>query len=218
MGNASASFGRVSKPGSRFTARRRIQTGNPHAIARHNRHVGEVLYAFNQVQASFLQIFYTIIGTENYALARELWDSSSSDRRQRELLRSYVAHKVNRKSISNALLWALDGMDILSVLRNDAVHADIFWHYDQLLPGWLPKEAHMKRLQSTPFERTWQSLRGDLSAIANYVSDLNLSLWSDESWPLTKRPYLKLATRTLAQKAKAKAAKAQRTQSNPISS
>ena len=192
MSQARAGIGKISKPGDRFTARRRILSGNPIAIGKHNRQVGEVLYAFNQAQAEFLFLFYTIFGLEKSELAREIWDSNKSDRRQRDLLKSYVAHTVKRKSICNAILWALDAMDKLSVRRNDAAHSDVRWHYDRLAVGLLPTAAQEERIQVQPLDTHWHSLRGDLAALANYVSDLNLTIGFAEPRPLTKRPRLKL--------------------------
>ena len=192
MAKALKIIGKISRPGDRWTARRRLKSGNPRAIASHNRQVGEVLFAFNQAQSALLMSYLTIVGLDKYEMAREIWENHPSDSRQRALLRAYVRHGLRKRSIRNAFLWAIDAMDNLSKHRNDAVHADVVWHYDRLEPGLLARKSQSARIKDAPLDTIWQNLRGDFAALANYVNDLNLSIWTEASWPLTKRPKLKL--------------------------
>ena len=194
MSKANAGVGKISRPGSRFTAVRKIQTGNRAAIERHNRQVGEVVYAYNHAQASFLLIFYSIIGWDKHELTRAIWDTQPSDRGQRGLLRAYVTHAVEKKAFQKAIIWCLDAMDIISQKRNDAVHSDISWFYDCLGTGLLTSKNRADRLVNEPLDSIWRDIRGDLSALNNYLSDLSLNLQSKDRWPLTKRPKLKLVS------------------------
>jgi len=199
MGTVSAKFGRISKPGKRFTAPRRLMSGNRKAVAQHNRRVGEVLYAFNIAQASFFVIFWQIMG-EDFPLVSKLWDLQPGDTAQRKVLDVFVRQRVKRKSIQNALVWSLSAMDELGELRNDAVHADMLWYYDQLIPGLATKRSRRERLLKEPFELKWRKLRGDLAAVANYVNALHSDLMMDEPWPSTKRPKLQLVRSTSARR------------------
>jgi hypothetical protein len=184
---------RVSTPGKRFTASRRVHAGDRKAIAQHNYRVGEVVHAFNAAQASFFLIFSRLAADTNITLALALWDTQASDLSQRKLLDAHVRHSVKRKVIKRNLLWAIAAMNELAEHRNDAVHADFIWYYDRIIPGLATKQARSERLEARPFDTIWKDLRGDLAAIANYVFDLHYDLAADEAWPSTKRPRLKLA-------------------------
>lgn len=218
MSRALSTVARISAPGRRFTAPRRLHTGNPKAIAQHNRRVGEVLYAFNIAQASFFVVFWKILGSD-FDLASALWDAQPSDRGQRTLLEIYVRRTVKRKSMTNALLWAIAAMHELAERRNDGVHADVLWYYDQLIPGLATKRQRRERLLAAPFETIWHPLRGDLAAIANYVNGLHWDLAMDAPWPSTKRPRLQLVRSTSArrQNQRRQAKKAARARQHPTS-
>lgn len=209
MGGVASDVGRISKPGSRFTASRRLSTGNRKAIAQHNYRVGEVLHAFNTAQASFFLVFWRLAADTDIDLATELWDTGSTDLAQRKMLAVFARRKVQRASIKRGLLWAIAAMDKLAERRNDAVHADVIWYYDKIIPGLATKRARQERLEQNPFDTIWHDLRGDLSAIANYVFDLHLDLSADHPWPMTKRPKLKLVPRSVA-KSKARGVTARR--------
>ena len=188
MGKVRADVVHVSKPGDRWSAKRKIHSASPRALASHNKRVGEVLHAYNTAQASFYQLFLTVAGDGNSCLAIDLWNSQGSDYNRRNLLRIFVGNKIQRRLICKSILWSISSMDKLSTHRNDAVHADMIWYYDQMAPGWLADDKRRSRMESVPLEKNWLKLRGDLAAISNYVQDLNLTLWIDESRPLSKRP------------------------------
>lgn len=192
MGKASSGLGHISVPGDRWPTRRRLHTANPQATARHNRRVGEVVHAYNSAQASFFQLFLTVAGAGNSEFAYSLWNSQGSDHARRNLLRIFIADKIKLRLIRKSILWSIYAMDQLSQHRNDAVHADMIWYYDHMAPGWLPDEKRRQRMEAFPLEEIWIQLRGDFAAISNYVIALNLTLWTKESRPLSKRPKLML--------------------------
>lgn len=200
MSKVPSSVGTISRPGSRWTARRRLHNGDPKAIARHNRQVGEVLHAFNSAQASFFLIFWQLSSREDIELAMDLWEALLSDSAQRRTVDIYVRRSIRRKAIQSAIIWAIDVVDELSKHRNDVVHSNVFADIDRIRPDLGTKRARAARLEKTPTEKIWRDLRGDLSAIANYVSDLHLDLSAGNAWPSTKRPRLKLAQPKSAQR------------------
>lgn len=199
MGKVSSTVGKISRPGDRWTARRRLHTGDPKAIARHNRQVGEVLYAFNAAQASFLLVFWQLSSPNDIELAIGLWEAQPSDFTQRKLLKLYVKRSNTSKTIRKALDWAIASMNELAKLRNDAVHSDVYADIDRIRPGIGTKRARAKRLEDRPLDNFWKDLRGDLCAIANYVSDVHWDVAASNPWPSTKRPRLKLAQSKSAQ-------------------
>lgn len=214
MSKAVGSSFKISKPGNRWTARRKLHTGDPKAIARHNKQVGDVVFAFNAAQASLFLVFWQIASRDDIQLALDLWEAQPSDLGQRKILEIQVRRRVKRKAVKNALLWAISSMNELSERRNDAVHSDVYADIDRIRPGLGTKRSRAVRLEATPLEDIWQDLRGDLSALANYANDLHWDISGDNAWPSTKRPRLKLArsksVRHQAQARRAKHAKRQR--------
>lgn len=200
MGKALSTVGRISAPGRRFSASRRLHSGNRRAIARHNYQVGEVLHAFNTAQTNLFLVFWRLAGNTDIDLSLDLWESQPSDLGQRKLLEIYVRRVVRRKSIQNALLWTIAAMNELAEKRNDAVHADVLWYYDKVIPGLGTKRSRRARLEEVPLSTIWHDLRGDLSAVANYVHNLQFDIAFDNAWPSTKRPKLKLVRSTSARR------------------
>lgn len=200
MGVIHNDVGKPSRPGQRFLASRKVPEANRKAIARHNQHVGEIIHAFNAAQAAFFSILCQIIDPFmfNYELAGRVWHSQPSDSSQRTLLEAYVRSSVHQKSIQNGLLWALKAMNELSGRRNDAVHSDMLWHYEELTPGPSTRGERRARLENLPIEKIWKRLRGDLWAIHNYVQDLGVDVMMSSTRPSTKRPRLLLAHTTTA--------------------
>ncbi len=207
MGKVSSAVGSVSRPGKRWSASRRLKVGNSKAIATHNWHVGEVLYAFNAAHASLYAIFTSLAAGSDWNMASDLWHAQKSDFAQRQMLSIYVKHCQKTKSIRRSILWCIAALDELSLKRNDFVHADFIWYYDQLVPGLATERKRRKRLESVPFERHWLHLRGDLSAVANYAYGLYHSLHQPR--PLTKKPRLKLAD-TMSQKQQSRRSQAKK--------
>lgn len=192
MSRAKRTVGTISRPGKRWTARRRLHSGDPKAIARHNQQVGNSLHAFNVALASFFLIFWRLAAPDDIYLAKKLWDEQGSDNAKLRIVEPYVSHCIKRKAIQNSLLWSLKTMHKLSNYRNDVVHSDVFADLDGIIPGIGTKTSRSERLTSSEISRICNFLPGDLSAIANYVGDLYLDLGSNNAWPSTKRPQLKL--------------------------
>src|SRR5690606_2177478 len=93
-----------------------------------------------------------------------------------------------------ALVWAINALNQLATFRNDVVHADMMWAYDKLETGFLSKDKTRERLENSPFDSHWRQLKGDFSAISNYLMDLSLDISFQNTWPSTKRPKLKLVS------------------------
>src|SRR5690606_15008972 len=94
--------------------------------------------------------------------------------------------------IRRAITWAIKALNELARHRNDAAHSDMIWYYDRLEPGLIAKDATHERFSAAPFDGKWRSLRGDLSALSNYLMDLHLDVSMGNTWPSAKRPRLVL--------------------------
>lgn len=194
MGKVHSSIGKVSKPGARFTARRRIPSPDPKAIARHNRRVGEIVHAYNSAHASVFGVFAFLGMHVDYQHTHDVWHSVATDKGQRNLLEVAVRHRLkDQKVVQKGLLWALGALDELGSFRNVAVHTNMAWYYDEFIPGAGTKDGAIKRLEQLPFDQHWRALRGDLNALASYLAVLAYDVLSGNKLPSCKRPKLQLA-------------------------
>lgn len=222
MGKVLRSAGKISKPNARFHAARHIATPNPKAITQHNRRVGEVVHAYNSAHASLFAVFLFLTPGVNFEYALDLWHSAGTDKSQRLLLEVKVRHELNdRKVLQKAMLWAIGAMHELGTFRNDAVHTNMLWHYDQMHTGIDVKNSTVKRLQDLPFDAHWKPLKGDLCALANYITGLATDVFSGDRLPSHRRPKLQLAQSVSAETQKrrrlAKRAERERQRSNVVS-
>jgi hypothetical protein len=93
------------------------------AQERHFKTCGEVVWEWNELQVIFGYVFTHLLGPNNIALAPALWHTPSSDKAQRDLLRTAVEWADGvRPSHRDRLKWALDQAGKLAPLRNDIVH------------------------------------------------------------------------------------------------
>lgn len=192
MSAASKSVGKVSKPGKRFHTKRSLHHGNPAEIRKHNARVGAVIHAYNSAHSwVYLSLMHAARNDSHQAI-KEIWFGFMSDNAQRAFALKYFRNNNQIKPpIRRALVWAITELDGLATLRNDAAHTDMIWHYDSLTPGVLPKEATRKRLDTQPFSENWRFLKGDFSALSNYIMDLAYDILFRNTWPSAKRPQLR---------------------------
>jgi len=192
--------GRLSKPGDRWHAKRTLSNAADPAIVRHNKHVGDVLHAYNTAHASVYSLFWHAAFRDSHDNCSSLWHSHATDRGQREFAANYIR---NNRTISVTLkkniLWALGALDELATFRNDAAHTEMFAYYDdKLVPGIGTKNGTAERLHNLPFDKHWRALKGDLSALANYLHTLSFDVFTKNTWPSSEKPRLQLARSTSA--------------------
>ena len=201
MSKASKSIARVSRPGDRFHTRRSLHHGNPTAMRSHNARVGAVIHAYNSAHSWVYIAFLHAARNDSHEAARDLWFSFGSDKAQRDFAALYFRrNSMIKPPIKRALVWALNALGELSTLRNDAAHTDMIWAYDRLEPGILSRDQARKRMEDRPFEDNWRHLRGDFSALSNYIMDLAYDVLMENTWPSAKRPRLKLSRAENAKK------------------
>ena len=200
MSAVSAVIGKVVTAKTRYTTSRRGPANTRAADKRHAQHIGEVVHAWNRAHAGLFWIFLRVAADSNYELAIGMWHALPTDKAQRLLLESIVTVKLrNKKSLQNAALWAIAVMTELSTYRNDAAHAEMLHYYDELEPGLRmepgasTKPGSAKRLTDRPLDQSWRQLRGDLHAIADYLAQLDQSLWFGWPRPSCRRPRLQFS-------------------------
>jgi hypothetical protein len=190
---------------------------------------GEVAYAYNRLQDKFFGIFNLAMALERptqtittyYPYALELWHVIQTDRVQRELALTALAHlptKLNIKEGVARLKWAAQKTDKLSAYRNLIVHAPVALRYPLPKDGKLPepvwaiggdstKNVHRRRLRVIKDVRFWKTLRNDFLNLSDYVDFVGRQIaWRDyekkngatipganRSWP--RKPRLSSVTR-----------------------
>lgn len=86
-----------------LTPPRRLPSHFTQKVSRHARHIGEIAWAWNSLQANLFQLFHAIVSPKNHALAYGLWHLIQSDKTQREMVleaaRAGVADKQIRSNI-----------------------------------------------------------------------------------------------------------------------
>lgn len=216
MGKVRSSSARVSRPGARFHTKRTPDGGLTPEVRRHIARVGRVIYASNQAHASVFIFFVHVSMRDSHKSAENLWHALPSDKMQRDFAEKYISENLFVKGpIRRAFIWSLRCLNELSTHRNDFAHADMWYHYSEadgssgLVPGWATKPATKARFSQRPFEDRWKDLCGDLFALANYIDTLAVAAFMQHTWPLSKRPRLKLVRSTSAalQKQKGQAKK-----------
>ena len=194
MGKVSSSVGRISKPGRRFVPDRNLTTVEYKLVKAHNQRVGDVIHAHNLAHAALFLIFRDAVVRDTYETAINMWHSVQSDKAQRAMVANFVKHTtlINKTHKCN-ILWAITALDELSTFRNDAAHSEFVWTADRLMIGSSTKPAARARLTDLPFEKHWRALKGDLTALGNYLFGVNLSLVLGQPRSLYRRPRLQLA-------------------------
>lgn len=150
------------------------------ARERHLKVTGEVVWEWNALHRTFGYVFMTLLGDRQSHVSNALWLTPSSDKAQRDLLKTAVewADGVRQRD-RERLIWALDQADKLSTYRNDIVHGH---------PGFLISEkgltTHLssgqnsfKRLLKhqridTPFHELMGALCDDLQRLDHFVAEV----------------------------------------------
>lgn len=189
-----ATIGKISRPRDRFHPKRSLPHGNPTALRKHNERVGAVIHAYNSAHSYTYLAWMNAAAKDNHQASHTIWFSFGSDKSQRDFVMNYVRnHKKIKPPIRRSIIWALTALNELAVLRNDIAHTDMMWVYTKMEAGFLPKDGTRKRLEEQPFDKNWRYLKGDFSALSNYIMDLARDITLENTWPSSKRPRLRLS-------------------------
>lgn len=179
------------KPRSRSPISRRLE-------AKHGRHVGEVVIAWNDLQGSLFMIFWALLG-KSHAVAHGIWHTIQSDKTQREMLAGVAkADLEDRPKALESVMWLLKAAAALSSYRNDSAHTPIMPVVTAtgtigVAPNMFSgRGPAIERLVATPLDQVWRRVRGDLYALARYGQLIAHVLMSSggASPPWPRRPRL----------------------------
>lgn len=191
MGKVSKEVATIIYPETRLPLSRRGHRYGRDMEAKHARHLGEVIHAWNCAHGALFLIFAELQEPGDYAAASRLWHVAQSDKAQRDMLGALAEVRFKaKKPYLNGLKWALTALAELSQIRNATAHTEMVVYYDKMIPGLATKDGHSKTLERLPLAKTWVKLRGDLRVIANYLQIIHLSMELSTPRPLTRRPRL----------------------------
>jgi hypothetical protein len=161
-------------------------------IRKHAWHTGEIIFAWNTLQASFFGVFYALFGQgqQEQDTANAIWHTIQSDKNQREMLLNAARTKIADKSLLANLKWAIDRANDLSVHRNDPIHTNLWIGVagagGVVVPDLLSSRiTSFERLMKQPTSRIWRKLRGDLYALTGYVHLIESQLRWPDAMPRT---------------------------------
>ena len=197
---------RVVKIMPRISRRMRFSSPDEgHLWHKHAHQVGEIITAWNDLQASLFSMFAEVLGVRE-ELALAIWHTVLSDSVQREMLVAAADakfHHDNSMRILPKIRWLKTTIDKIAKSRNDPAHTPItfasLWTLGNLsaegnpsvVPDWFTgKRTAVNRLLNNPLEENWRKIRGDLVVLTAYSTALKHFIRTGGSIPLPHRPRL----------------------------
>ena len=169
------------------------------AIRQHAQGVGEVMFAWNYMHASFCAIFAVLVDGAKMTQGLEIWHSLPSDTMQRNALLAALRGKLPENSkLRTGIEWSVAQAVTLSKHRNDAAHVSMSFQFDadvgskwNVVPEYLfadPKRVN--RLRRVSIRQIQRALRGDLHQLGHYNWWIFRHLTGVTDIPLPRRPRL----------------------------
>jgi len=199
-------FAMTAKSKSRATVSRRLPSGDMRkGLKQHVARVGEVIWAWNELQQAFAFAFMDIF-KEHFGMAHGAWVGLSNDGAQRDALGEALWYSDWKQSDRKKLWWALRQTGELARYRNDIVHGARAWRLTTrgAIPTFSSMGNPISRLLRYVGHETKEGdivegpdlrmlmglLRGDLMQIAAYVAEVVRSAREEKPRPSPKRPQL----------------------------
>lgn len=150
---------------------------NAVAVRRHARLAGEVIWAWNELHASFNHLFSGLVDPDNLLMGMRLWTAIANETAQREMLREAVECTRGLSNSDKAsIAWVIKQADRLAVYRNDIIHGQmgftirdtgVFTSMSYL--GNAHSRIVRHGVHDLTLDELMKSLRGDLMALAGYA-------------------------------------------------
>jgi hypothetical protein len=106
---------------------------------RYIQELGELIYAWNNMQELLAELFWVITGIPNGRIPLGVWHSTKSDRAQRDMLKAaalaaFAGESHEHQRIRCEICWLLERVNSLADRRNDVVHAPLWFVRDVVNP------------------------------------------------------------------------------------
>lgn len=163
--------------------------------------VGELLWAANRAQASFADLFSTLVDATNLDAGLAIWLSIQTDKGQFTALQALLKARLAPTSrLYRSIQWAVAATEKLAEIRNDAAHMATSptssGNGVTFVPnpiGNTPTRLH--RRSNTDFLGLFAQAKGDYIQVQQYVHEVFCHLaYPTERYPLPLRPKLKSVT------------------------
>jgi hypothetical protein len=139
--------------------------------------MGYVAIMWNAIHAKLAEFFTLLLDRKNPKIGRAIWQTFRSERAQRDALSATarVTLAQHRSHLAD-FLWLLWQIEMLSSLRNDAVHSALVLASDfTAMPHPTADTSRHRRLKGKDLQKEFQLYRDDLNAVRCYAIDLHLS-------------------------------------------
>jgi len=167
------------------------------AVAEIAESLGRSVWAWNYCHAAFARIFGFILHRDNGNPGLAMWHTLQSDTAQRNLLIAAASESLPKKSKAlAAIIWASRMAEILSTIRNDAVHVSSTFttHLPRrrlVIDKMTTSPKRGSRLDGKDLNQTHTLLFGDLVALGGYVNALLFEIVAPGQRPLPRKPSLR---------------------------
>ena len=165
--------------------------------------IGFLAREWNGLQDYLAQIFGQILGPANVSIPLAVWNSATSDRVQRDMLRAAIhawgAFDQDETEIFNEIKWLLDEANKLSDKRNNAIHAPLAVaknsHTLQLrvVPHTFANHPQAIRLKDKDVLAEFSTYRAQSKILKQHAKSIYFYIRRKEKFPLPQRPKLPTA-------------------------
>lgn len=162
--------------------------------------IGFLAREWNGLHDCFAQIFGQIVGPANVNIPQAVWNSATSDRVQRDMLRAAIhawgAFDQDETEIFNEIKWLLDESNKLSDKRNNAIHAPLAVAKNsqtlqlRVVPHTFGKHPQAIRLKDKDILVEFRTYRAQAKVLKQHAQHVWHHMRRKETWPLPQRPKL----------------------------
>jgi hypothetical protein len=161
--------------------------------------LGWIAYEWNRLHEALGELFADAMGADTYT-ALSAWHAVRSDLTQRHMLKAAAAHRAERSTPDNALLWRalvslVDEVNKLSDKRNNAIHAPLVFVTDitagavEVEPLVFFGNEKAAKLGSRDLLPEFQWYRRSAEVLAIYAHVLHYAI-NDPNYKLPPKPIL----------------------------
>ena len=148
--------------------------------------IGYLTREWNALQDNLATIFAALMSPDNINIPLAVWNSTPSDRTQRDMLRAALASwklfNAKKESVVEEIIWLLNETDKLANKRNDALHAplNILLNVDTLEfsiePNYWQNNPRAKNLKGKNVLSEFAKYRAQAGCLGQYAIQIWMHL------------------------------------------
>ena len=158
--------------------------------------IGEVVWAWNYCHAAFHRLFAELVNPSNLLIGYSIWHVIQNDSSQRDMVLLAAKEALKKQPrVFSRIAWAVERVNKLGEKRNDVIHLATALQVARSKTSFVVdpmsnRPSRVRRLQGQKIHDDLPALRGDLVAMANYVSTIGSELIIPGRYPWPRRPQL----------------------------